>query len=204
MEKETKNKESKNTMSYMNEKKESFIIRYSSIPQINALDQAQKGDLLDAVIKYSMNGIVPDNLNPVTNNVFLGIQYYMDIDERKYKETSEKNSKNGAKGGRPKSKAAANTTGESKAAADITEKPKAADTTEKPKAVDPPQKNVITTTSSLALTIKETNQLNNLGYNDDEIQAAIAELEKECEFDPTRTKNIEDDLYSYVLGKLQS
>lgn len=195
MEKESKNKESKNTMSYMNEKKESFIIRYSSVPQINALDQAHKGDLLDAVIKYSMTGIVPDNLNPVTYNVFLGIQYYMDIDERKYKETSEKNSKNGAKGGRPKSKAAA----------DITEKPKAvADTTEKPKAIDPPQKDVITTTSNLALTIKETNQLNNLGYNDDEIQAAIAELEKDCAFDPTRTKNIEDNLYSYVLGELQN
>jgi len=80
-----------------NEKDKSFIFYHDFKYIINFLTQAEKGDLLDALIAYSEHNQIPMSFTTAVENAFLYIKNRLDDNFNK-RETLRKN---GAKGGNP-------------------------------------------------------------------------------------------------------
>lgn len=78
-----------------------FIIYLSYEDQLKKLTREQRGAILDAMFHYEKTGEVID-LDPVSDMAFSFICSQMERDKKAYNEKCEKNSQNGAKGGRPK------------------------------------------------------------------------------------------------------
>ena len=83
--------------------KKSFILYHDTYEPIKALNQEQKGDLLDAIFHYSIEN-KEDELTPIVSLAFQFIKNYMDRDCEKWEKRAGASRENGAKGGRPKLK----------------------------------------------------------------------------------------------------
>jgi len=80
--------------------KKSFLIHLDSLEILDELSDEQIGKLLKAFRSYHL-GLEP-KLDQILRIAFKPFQLQFDRDTEKYKETSERNSLNGSKGGRPK------------------------------------------------------------------------------------------------------
>jgi hypothetical protein len=80
--------------------KKSFLIHLDSLEILEELSDEQAGKLLKAFQSYHL-GIQPE-LDQMLRIAFKPFQLQFERDADKYKETSERNSLNGTKGGRPK------------------------------------------------------------------------------------------------------
>ncbi len=80
--------------------KKSFLIHLDSLEILDELSDEQIGKLLKAFRSYHL-GLEP-KLDQILRIAFKPFQLQFDRDSEKYKETSERNSLNGSKGGRPK------------------------------------------------------------------------------------------------------
>lgn len=80
--------------------KEGFVVYKSFYQPIKRLTQTEKGDLLDAIFQYQIEGTAPI-LSPAIGMAFEFIKIQFDIDNLKYQAITERNRENGQKGGRP-------------------------------------------------------------------------------------------------------
>lgn len=80
--------------------KKSFLIHLDSLEILDELNDEQIGKLLKAFRSYHL-GLEP-KLDQILRIAFKPFQLQFDRDSEKYKETSDRNSLNGSKGGRPK------------------------------------------------------------------------------------------------------
>lgn len=80
--------------------KKSFLIHLDSLEILDELTDEQIGKLLKAFRSYHL-GLEP-KLDQILRIAFKPFQLQFDRDSEKYKETSDRNSLNGSKGGRPK------------------------------------------------------------------------------------------------------
>ena len=80
--------------------KESFILYKSFWDPIKGLAPEEKGQLLDAIFQYNIDGSLPE-LSPVCQMAFQFMKAQFDRDREKYQKIVERNRKNGTKGGRP-------------------------------------------------------------------------------------------------------
>ena len=78
----------------MAKKRISFLVYYDTLPQVESLSDAEKGQLFTAVFKYSMRGEVPDTDNRAIAMVFNFMKAKMDEDNEKYSETCERQKEN--------------------------------------------------------------------------------------------------------------
>lgn len=85
-------------------KRESFIIRRSYYEPMKKLGKDERGQLLDAICEYALNGIEPDNLSPIASMAFNFIGPGIERDYLTYEMKAEKNRENGKLGGRPPKK----------------------------------------------------------------------------------------------------
>jgi hypothetical protein len=82
-------------------KKDSFIIYKAFYKPIAGLSLEHKGELLESIFKYQIDGEEPDPGSPV----YIPFQFFknqFDVDFEKYKKVCERNRRNGQNGGRPK------------------------------------------------------------------------------------------------------
>ena len=82
--------------------KSSFVMHNEYMEIIEMLPDAEKGRLLMALMIYSQDGTVPDDLETATMMAFTIIRKRIDYDSLKYDGVCERNQKNGKRGGRPK------------------------------------------------------------------------------------------------------
>ena len=80
--------------------KNSFIFYEEYEQPLSMLDDAERGQLLMAIIRYSKDGTIPD-ISPAANMAFAFIKAQMDRDTDKYNDTVRKRSDAGKQGGRP-------------------------------------------------------------------------------------------------------
>lgn len=90
-------------------------------PQLLPLSDAARGKLLMAMIDYAQTGVLPEFSGPA-KYAWPALQSQIDRDKKKYRATCEANRIKGAKGGRPRKKAAA--IAESQSFSQKAEKPK--------------------------------------------------------------------------------
>ena len=81
--------------------KKSFILYHDTYGPIKALNQKEKGDLLDAIFVYSMENKETE-LAPLVHLAFQFIKNYLDRDSERWEIRAGASRENGAKGGRPK------------------------------------------------------------------------------------------------------
>ena len=77
-----------------------FVLLYDYKPHLALLNDEERGQLLMALLEYGENGTEP-NLSGMALMAFSFIRGQLDRDMEKYRETCEKRSKAGQKGGRP-------------------------------------------------------------------------------------------------------
>ena len=80
--------------------KESFILYKSFYEPIKGLSSEDKGNLLDAIFQYQIDGIEPLN----TSSIYMAFLFFKNqfrLDNEKYLSVIERNKTNGIKGGRP-------------------------------------------------------------------------------------------------------
>ncbi|MEA4810825.1 hypothetical protein SDC9_49574 [bioreactor metagenome] len=82
--------------------KKSFVLYNDNYEPIESLSQEEKGDLLDAIFLYHINGAEPNIENKVVRMAFLFFRSQFERDNQKYSKVVERNKINGNKGGRPK------------------------------------------------------------------------------------------------------
>ena len=83
--------------------KKSFVLYTDNYEPIKGLTQEQKGDLLDAIFKYNIDGTEDIDDNFVAT-VFGFFKIHFKRDKEKWEAIAERNKKNGKLGGRPKKK----------------------------------------------------------------------------------------------------
>ena len=81
--------------------KKSFVLYTDNYEPIKGLTQEQKGDLLDAIFKYNIDGTEDIDDNFVAT-VFGFFKIHFKRDKEKWDSIAERNKKNGKLGGRPK------------------------------------------------------------------------------------------------------
>jgi hypothetical protein len=81
--------------------KKSFVLYTDNYEPIKGLTQEQKGDLLDAIFKYNIDGTEDIDDNFVAT-VFKFFKIHFKRDKEKWDSIAERNKKNGKLGGRPK------------------------------------------------------------------------------------------------------
>ena len=79
--------------------KNSFIFYEEYEQPLSMLDDAERGQLLMALIRYSKDGTIPD-ISPAANMAFAFIKAQMDRDTDKYNDTVRKRSEAGKQGGK--------------------------------------------------------------------------------------------------------
>lgn len=79
-------------------KKKSFVLYTDNIDIVEKLSDEQAGKLLKAVMRYQSDGTIPDDLDPMTDIVFMVIKGHLDRDGEKYAEICKKRSEAGKKG----------------------------------------------------------------------------------------------------------
>jgi hypothetical protein len=84
--------------------RESFIIRRSYFEPMKKLGKVERGQLLDAICEYALNGIEPVGLSPIAAMAFNFIGPGIERDYLTYEMKAEKNRENGKLGGRPSKK----------------------------------------------------------------------------------------------------
>jgi len=80
--------------------KESFLIFKSFYEPIKGLSKEDKGDLLDAIFQFQIDGIEPMN----TSRIYMPFMFFKNqfrLDNLKYQKIINRNRTNGSKGGRP-------------------------------------------------------------------------------------------------------
>ena len=80
--------------------KESFVLYKSFYEPIKGLSSEDKGNLLDAIFQYQIDGIEPLN----TSSIYMAFLFFKNqfrLDNEKYLSVIERNKTNGIKGGRP-------------------------------------------------------------------------------------------------------
>lgn len=80
--------------------KESFILYKSFYEPIKGLSSEDKGNLLDAIFQYQIEGFEPPN----TSQIYMAFLFFKNqfrLDNEKYLSVVERNKSNGIKGGRP-------------------------------------------------------------------------------------------------------
>lgn len=77
--------------------RDSFVFYRSFYEAMQGLSDEQKGQCFEVLANYAINGIEPDNMNPVVRLFFLMAKPIMDSNNQKYE--------NGKLGGRPKNQA---------------------------------------------------------------------------------------------------
>jgi Family of unknown function (DUF6291) len=82
-------------------KRESFIIRRSYYEPMQKLSKDERGQLLDAVCEFALNGIEPDNLSPIAEMAFNFIGPGIERDYLTYETRAGQSRENGKQGGRP-------------------------------------------------------------------------------------------------------
>lgn len=80
--------------------KESFVLYKSFYEPIKGLSSEDKGNLLDAIFQYQIEGFEPPNTSPIYM-AFLFFKNQFRLDNEKYLSVVERNKSNGIKGGRP-------------------------------------------------------------------------------------------------------
>lgn len=78
--------------------KNSFIFQPSYLDAVERLDEMEMYKTLYAIVKYGVTGVMPDNINNITQFALDLIKPNIDASIKKYKAQKE----NGKKGGRPK------------------------------------------------------------------------------------------------------
>lgn len=82
--------------------KESFILYTSQYSAIEKLSKTAKGELLDALYRYAMDGKQPSFTSQATEMAFNFIRIRIDENNAKYQSICEKRKAAGRKGGRPR------------------------------------------------------------------------------------------------------
>lgn len=80
--------------------KESFVLYKSFYEPIKGLSSEDKGNLLDAIFQYQIEGFEPPN----TSSIYMAFLFFKNqfrLDNEKYLSVVERNKSNGIKGGRP-------------------------------------------------------------------------------------------------------
>lgn len=80
--------------------KESFVLYKSMYDPIKDLSPEHKGEFLDAIFLYQIEGVEPDKSSPIYM-AFLFFKNQFKLDDKKYEKVVERNKNNGNKGGRP-------------------------------------------------------------------------------------------------------
>ena len=83
--------------------KTSFILYEDYEQPLSMLNDAERGQLIMALIRYSKDGSIPD-ISPAANVAFVFIKALMDRDTDKYNETVRRRSESGKLCGRPSQK----------------------------------------------------------------------------------------------------
>jgi hypothetical protein len=83
-------------------KKNSFVVRFESVEQVELLTDEQCGVLFKAMCRYAFSGEMLVTSDPLLKYAFADFKGKIDRDSEKYEETCRKNAENGRKGGRPK------------------------------------------------------------------------------------------------------
>jgi hypothetical protein len=84
--------------------KESFVLYTGQYIAIKSLSLEAKGELLDALYRYVIDGTVPSFTTPEIKMAFNFIRIQIDRDQQKYITICEKRAMAGKRGGRPKTK----------------------------------------------------------------------------------------------------
>lgn len=80
-------------------KKEGFIVYTSFYDAIETLTQEKKGDLLDAIFKYHIDGSEPEGGDPLVRAIFIMMRAYFKVDKEKWQKTVKARREAGRKGG---------------------------------------------------------------------------------------------------------
>ena len=83
--------------------KESMVIPRSLLTATNRLSMTEKGEVLDAIMRYGLDGEEYSGDSVVVAMIFDLIKPYIDENNKRYDAVVERNRNNGKKGGRPKS-----------------------------------------------------------------------------------------------------
>ena len=70
----------------------SLLIHFDLLPSVELLSNAEAGKLFKAVLRYNVNGELPDNLNACGAVLFQQLKSQHDRDQRRYDEISQKRS----------------------------------------------------------------------------------------------------------------
>ncbi len=89
-------------MSGKNSGRDAFLVRHEIAGALEELADDQAGILLKMMMDYSITGETKRTAEPPTMMAFNFIKSQMDRAAEKYQKVCERNQKNGAKGGRPK------------------------------------------------------------------------------------------------------
>nr|DAI95549.1 MAG TPA: hypothetical protein [Caudoviricetes sp.] len=82
--------------------KESMVIPRSLFTATNRLSMTEKGEVLDAIMRYGLDGEEYSGDSVVVAMIFDLIKPYIDENNKRYDAVVERNRNNGKKGGRPK------------------------------------------------------------------------------------------------------
>ena len=82
--------------------KESMVIPRSLLTATNRLSMTEKGEVLDAIMRYGLDGEEYSGDSVVVAMIFDLIKPYIDENNKRYDAVVERNRNNGKKGGRPK------------------------------------------------------------------------------------------------------
>lgn len=83
--------------------RESMVIPRSLLTATNRLSMTEKGEVLDAIMRYGFDGEEYSGDSVVVAMIFDLTKPYIDENNKRYDAVVERNRNNGKKGGRPKS-----------------------------------------------------------------------------------------------------
>ena len=78
------------------------IIAEEYLEPVEELSDAQAGELMKAVMRYSVTGELPETEDQAVTILFMLMKSYIDRNQKAYEETCRRNRENGKRGGRPK------------------------------------------------------------------------------------------------------
>ena len=90
--------------------KDGMVLYASYAEKFKKLSDAQFGKLIRYVMRYQLDGVVPDIDDIAVSLSFDVIKFNLDNDNEKYEKVVERNRENGKKGGRPKKEDSENPT----------------------------------------------------------------------------------------------
>ena len=78
------------------------IIAEEYLEPVEELSDAQAGELMKTVMRYSVTGELPETEDQAVTILFMLMKSYIDRNQKAYEETCRRNRENGKRGGRPK------------------------------------------------------------------------------------------------------